>query len=162
MTNHQRPVRRALGPFGKLADRGFSLVTAIFLLVILAGLGAAIVSISGVQQMSSALDVQGARAYQAARAGIEWGLYQKLRANSCIAMTGISPGTTFTMPAGTTLSGFTVNVVCIRTPGVDPAGSLDRWQITSTACNAQPPATTCASGVGGGTGFVQRVIQVEF
>ena len=58
---------------------GFSLVTAIFLLVILASLGAFIVTISGVQQTSSALDVQGSRAYQAARSGIEWGTYQVLQ-----------------------------------------------------------------------------------
>ena len=55
---------------------GFSLVTAIFLLVILASLGAFIVTVSGLQQTSSALDVQGSRAYQAARSGIEWGTYQ--------------------------------------------------------------------------------------
>jgi MSHA biogenesis protein MshP len=57
---------------------GFLLVTAIFLLVILAALGAFILTISGTQQTSSALDVQGTRAYQAARAGIEWASYQVL------------------------------------------------------------------------------------
>src|SRR5437899_3676273 len=58
---------------------GVGLVTAIFLLVVLAGLGGAMVALSAAQQSSSALDVEGARAYQAARAGIEWGLYQNLR-----------------------------------------------------------------------------------
>jgi len=57
---------------------GFLLVTAIFLLVVLAALGAFILTISGTQQTSSALDVQGARAYQAARAGIDWASYQLL------------------------------------------------------------------------------------
>jgi Tfp pilus assembly protein PilX len=57
---------------------GFLLVTAIFLLVILAALGAFILTISGTQQTSSALDVQGSRAYQAARAGIDWASYQLL------------------------------------------------------------------------------------
>ena len=59
---------------------GFSLVTAIFLLVILASLGAFIVTVSGLQQTSSALDVQGSRAYHAARSGIEWGTYQVVQA----------------------------------------------------------------------------------
>jgi len=59
-------------------NSGFSLITAIFLLVILAALGAFILTISGTQQTSSALDVQGSSAYQAARAGIEWGSYQVL------------------------------------------------------------------------------------
>ncbi|MGZ5779931.1 MAG: agglutinin biogenesis protein MshP [Burkholderiaceae bacterium] len=131
-------------------------MTAIFLLVILASLGAAIVYISGVQQISSGLDIQGARAYQAARAGIEWGLYQQIKAGSCVD----APGTSFTLPAGTTLSTFTVTVICHATPGA--VATLNRWQITSTACNAQPPATSCVSGIGGGTGFVQRVMQVDF
>ncbi|HEY6280567.1 MAG TPA: hypothetical protein VIW72_02070 [Burkholderiales bacterium] len=61
---------------------GFLLVTAIFLLVILAALGAFILTISGTQQTGSALDVQGSRAYQAARAGIEWGSYQVLNAGA--------------------------------------------------------------------------------
>ena len=61
---------------------GFSLITAIFLLVILASLSAFIVTVSGVQQTSSALDVQGSRAYQAAHAGIEWASYQVL-INGC-------------------------------------------------------------------------------
>jgi len=60
------------------SQSGFLLVTAIFLLVILAALGAFILTISGTQQTSSALDVQGSRAYQAARAGIDWASYQLL------------------------------------------------------------------------------------
>ena len=56
--------------------QGFAIVTAIFILVVLAALGAFIVSISTNQQTSAALDIQGVRAYQAARAGVEWGVYQ--------------------------------------------------------------------------------------
>ena len=52
---------------------GFSLPAAIFLLVVLALMGAVIVTVTGLQQSSQQLDVLGARAYQAARAGIEWG-----------------------------------------------------------------------------------------
>ena len=137
---------------------GFGLVSALFLLIILAGLGVAMLTISGGQQVSSALDIQGARAYQAARAGIEWGLYQQLRLGG--GACADSPGTSFTLPAGTTLSGFTVTVICHPTPNA--VAALNRWQITSTACNAQPPATSCVSGVGGGPDFVQRVMQVEF
>ena len=46
-------------------QRGFSVVTAIFLIVVLALVGVFIVSVTGLQQSSQALDVQGARAYQA-------------------------------------------------------------------------------------------------
>ena len=57
-------------------------MTAIFLLVVLSLLGAFIVSVTGLQQSSQQLDVQGVRAYQAARAGIEWGAWQVLDPNN--------------------------------------------------------------------------------
>ena len=59
-------------------QRGLSLITAIFLVVLLAGLSAAIVTVSVNSQSQSSLDVMGARAYQAARSGVEWGLYQAI------------------------------------------------------------------------------------
>jgi hypothetical protein len=94
---------------------GFSLVTAIFLLVVLSALGAATLTIFAVHQNSSALDVQGARAYQAARAGMEWGVYQQLRNGSCVA------SSSFQLPANTTLSSFWVTVACTYTR--DPVGA---------------------------------------
>lgn len=57
------------------SQRGFSLVSAIFLLVVLAGLGAAMVSFSTAQNQSQAMDLMGSRAYQAANAGVEWAAY---------------------------------------------------------------------------------------
>lgn len=139
---------------------GFSIVTAIFLLVVLAGLGAAILNISRVQHSTSAMDVQGARAYQAARAGVEWGLFQQLQ----VGGTYCNPGPTtssFALPAGTTLSQFTVTVVCTRTAGTIAA--LDRYQIIATACN-QPTSvgTPSCPNPNDSPEYVQRVVQVEF
>ena len=59
-------------------QRGFSIVSTLFVLVVLAALAAGLVQVSAIQHASATLDVQGARAYQAARAGIEWGLYRIL------------------------------------------------------------------------------------
>ena len=53
---------------------GVGLVTAIFLLVVLAGLGVAAVSLFTSQQAGSNLGIEGAKAYQGGRAGIAWGL----------------------------------------------------------------------------------------
>ncbi len=53
-------------------QRGFTLVQAIFVLVVLGMLGTYMVTLLGVQQSTSTLAVQQARAYQAARAGVEW------------------------------------------------------------------------------------------
>ena len=54
------------------SQRGFVLVAAVFLLVVLAALGAFMVTFTNTQQLASAQDVQGSRAYWAARAGLEW------------------------------------------------------------------------------------------
>ncbi len=103
-------------PFPPARQQGFALATAIFLLVVLAALGAAMLTFSSAQHVGSAMDVQGARAYQAARAGIEWGAYQALRGAGC---------------SGTTLAldGFSVTVTANSTT----SGSLTACQITSTA-----------------------------
>lgn len=58
------------------AEHGFSLISAIFLLVVIAALATFSVTLSTTQQQSAALDALGARAYQAARAGAEWGAFQ--------------------------------------------------------------------------------------
>lgn len=60
-------------------QKGFGAIAAIVVLVILAVLAAAIVSIGAGQAIGSAQDVMSARAWQAARAGNEWGLYQALK-----------------------------------------------------------------------------------
>ena len=102
----------------RAAERGFSLVSAIFLLVILAALGAAIVNVSTVQHMASALDLMGAQAYQAARAGSEWGLY-RLPDGAGVPIATIPSRLIcihFALPAGASLCGFTVTVTCTFMP----------------------------------------------
>ena len=133
-------------------QRGFSLVSAIFLLVVMTVLGAAMVNLSVTQHVSSGLDVQGARAYQAARAGIEWGLYRSLRQASC------SAGPSSFSPAGAGISGFTVTVSCAATTFSNATPPITIHQIRSIACN-QPTGGHCAAG--GGTNFVQRVMEVQ-
>lgn len=53
---------------------GFAAVAALFLVVVMAAMGAFMVSVSNAQQLASAADLQGNRAYWAARAGLEWTL----------------------------------------------------------------------------------------
>lgn len=111
-------------------QRGFSLVSAIFLLVVIAALGTFAVTLSTTQHQSAALDVMGARAYQAARAGIEWGAYQVLQGGgACAANTNMPAGT-----LGGTLNGFAVNVACTSTPPYTEATlPVTIYQLTSTA-----------------------------
>ena len=132
----------------KKSQKGFSLVSAIFLLVVLAFLGAAMVSFSTDQQQSSALDVMGTRAYQAARTGVEWGAYQVLRnGGSCAATT--------TLPAlAGTLNGFSVTVTCSASAASEvgaATGTVTVYGLTSTA----------TQGTAGQPDYVERQIQAS-
>ena len=55
---------------------GFTLVGAIFLLVVLSLAGVFMVNMSGVQRATTNASFLSARAYQAAYAGVEWAVYQ--------------------------------------------------------------------------------------
>lgn len=127
-------------------QRGFSLVSAIFLLVVLAALGTFAVTLSTTQHQSAALDVSGARAYQAARAGIEWGAFQVLLAAPPQFVIGCRAGATSQSiaPLANTLSGFAVNVTCTATPHNEGIRTVANgnpiwvYNITSTATQGTP------------------------
>jgi MSHA biogenesis protein MshP len=97
-------------------QQGFSLVMAIFILVVLSLLGGYMVKLSGVQHATSVYVLQGARAYQAARAGVE-------RANAIIsAGAGCAGVTTPSSLSFTDIDGFTVTMTCnsqVYSEGVD-------------------------------------------
>ena len=159
------------------AQHGFSIVSAIFILVVLAALGAFIVNISTTQQIGSALDIQGARAYQAARSGLEWGIYQVQataayrfgytalgvatdpNVRSCATASG-----SFTFPAtATTLAGFSVSVDCQSTPANDALSTPVVVRIIATACN-QPNASVpyCPNVTNPSSFYVERRLEVSF
>ena len=133
---------------------GFVLPSAIFLMVILAALGAFIVRINVMQTGSTALDALGSNAYQAAAAGTEWGAYQALRVigpspAACFAPTNL----TF---AGTSLAPFTTTVSCTRTSTDELGVVVTVDQITATACN-QPP---CPNASPTGANYASRQITI--
>lgn len=119
------------------SSKGFSLVSAIFLLVVIAALGAFAVTLSTTQQQGAALDVLGTRAYHAARAGIDWGAYQVLP-NSAVpggfaetCRTGATSQVVAPLP--NTLAGFAVNVGCTSTAHSEAGTTVTVYQLTSTA-----------------------------
>jgi MSHA biogenesis protein MshP len=142
---------RAAGPDAANAGRalacasseaGFSAVTAIVILVILAVLGAAIVAITGTRSASLAQDVLGSRAYQAARAGIEWGAFQiRNPENTNAAPPGPytaqyacpGPATSFSLGGG--LAEFTVTVQCTSTTHTEFGNLITIYQLVATSCN---------------------------
>ena len=127
---------------------GFSLVSAIFLLVVIAALGLFTVTISTTQQQSSAMDVLGSRAYQAAKAGIEWSIYRITQdEETCATLT--QPA----LPAGTQLSVFSVVVNCSSTGPYSDGGAANFsvYELTSTATTA---------GDVGSLGYLERQVRV--
>ncbi len=160
---------RARQRISRARAAGFSIVAAIFLLVVLAALGAFILTVSTTQQIGSALDVQGARAYQAARAGIEWGVYQRLRGAWVPAPQPTPPlpandpcsatqtGSFALPPAATTLSGFTVTVSCTAIVDTTNSGPTVAT-ITATACNQPNPS--CPNITTPGANYVERRLEV--
>jgi MSHA biogenesis protein MshP len=162
----------------KRTRQGFAIVSAIFILVVLAALGAFILNVFTNQQIGSALDVQGARAYQAARTGIEWGVYQ-VQATAAynfsygtpaVAVNSANPNTTrvcpvspssFTPPAAaSTLSGFTVTVTCLAS--ADGNNGPTVFSITSVACNQPNNNNACPNTTNPGSGYVERRLDVVF
>ena len=130
-------------------QRGVGLVAALFLLVVIGGLIAFLLRLSGLQHSTAALDLQGARAFQSARAGIEWGVYRALQDSSCAASESFGL-------AGD-LSDFTVTVQCIDTPYTEVDATVKHvYSIVATACN-RPAAGACPGA--GGQFYVERQLQ---
>ena len=128
-------------------QRGFSMVAAIFLLVILTALGVFMLSISTMQQTTSTQDLLGSQAYQAAKAGIEWGAYQIMTPENTNPPTGgmarYACGVATVLPAlGGSLSGFAVKIDCTSADFVERGNTVRVYQLTSTASFGTPATTS--------------------
>jgi len=144
--------KKTMMKFKTKLQQGFSLVTAIFLLVVLGGLGTMMVTFFVAQQQSSALDVMGSRAYQASRAGIEWAAYNVASQPAGAGCEGI-PAPLFA--AGTlagTLSPFTVTLTC------SPASAVEG---TSTIWVYDLAASAVSGGAPGNPDYVERVLSAK-
>jgi MSHA biogenesis protein MshP len=139
----------------RVESEGFVLPSAIFLLVILAGLAAFLVTISTTQNVTSVQDVQGARAYHAARAGIEWGLYQVLDPGNATVVAPAAP-TWPNMPtcssATLAIEGFSVVLSCTSN---DYSEAGLNWRIRVFRL-----VSTASQGVVGTATYVEREVEV--
>jgi len=101
---------------GAVAQRGFALVAAIFLLVVLAGLGVFAVRISTLQHQTATSELRASQAFYAARSGLAWGAYRALNA-------GVCGNTTLNLTeAGT--AGFSVSVQCSLSSYVEGTATI--------------------------------------
>jgi len=113
-------------------ERGFALVAALFVMVVVALVVVAMARLSVNQQGTNSLAIQQARAYQAARAGLEWGIARALGGN-CAANQAVSL-------AGSNLAEFSsVQVTCNVIPyTVEEGITRNIYRLTATAQNGSP------------------------
>lgn len=123
-----------------LNQKGFTLVQAVFILVVLGLLGMVMVRLIGVQTSTGVMALQGARAYHAARSGLEWGAARAVDGN-CVYL----PGTSLA------IENFEVVVVCDDS-GFQEAGS----EYIAYDINAR-----AQFGTYGDVSFVSRQLQMK-
>lgn len=149
-------------------EGGFALVAAIALLILMTSLGAFLVDMVSTQNVTSTQDVQGSRAFQAARAGVEWGLYSVLDPTNATVVAPAAaawPNMPNCPAAVLPIEGFTVTVGCVRFPAgaAGPSGppvyleagatrSLIVYELTATA-------VTTGLAVGA-PGYAERQVSV--
>ena len=125
-------------------QRGFSLVPALFLLIVLAGLGVVAVRVTAVQSQTVVLGIQSSRAYSAARSGVDWAAYRALTSGLCgNSSLALSEGG---------LAGFQVTTSCSSTSHTEGNTPVQVFVIESFA----------SSGVYGQPDYVSRRVRATF
>ena len=153
---------RNLGPF-LWVQRGVSVLTAVFVMLLLGVISALMVNLMSTAHMTSVLDVEGSRAYQAAQAGVEWGLYQVLDPGLATVNAMVPPYGTGAQPFPNlpgcftpnpttlpTIDGFTVIVSCVPNDYTEGDRSIRVYRLTATA----------SKGTLGMPNFIERQVAV--
>jgi MSHA biogenesis protein MshP len=149
---------RHRGRTPRRGQAGLGSIAVLVVLVVLAALAAAIVRIGGTAHATLAQDTWSARAWQAARAGTEWGVYQALKGGWS---TCSNQSQTLDLRADT---GMRVSVSCNSqvynegesSPGV--AQSVRVFTLDAVACNS----SVCPDdAMAVQPGYVERRRQVQ-
>ena len=122
--------------------RGFAAIVAVFILVVLGGFGAVLMTVFSAQQRSSAFDSLGIQAYQAARTGIEVGAFWA------------TSGGCASVPASFVIGAMKVNLQCTSSAHDEASQTVTIYEITSTACNR----AACPANADGVT-YVERQLR---
>jgi len=130
-------------------QQGFAMVSAIFLLVILAGLVAYMATLTAVQHSTSVMSVQGERAHYAARSGIEWAVSDLV--NRSGAGLNCAPGAVVLNLTEGALAGFAVRVECSSTAVTEGADTYNFYELKAVS----------SLGSAGQSRFVQRRLEVS-
>jgi MSHA biogenesis protein MshP len=136
-------------------QRGFAAIAAIFLVVVLAALGGFMLTFSNTQQLTSAQDVQGSRAYWAARAGLEWGLVRipedPTLCPDLVLTTVVTTTATAALPSS--IEGFTIEILCANNVYSEGVNSPRIYSIESRARST--------GGAVGSIGYIERSVSAS-
>lgn len=116
-------------------------MAAMFIIVTLAAISVYLLTISTGQLATVAQDEQGARAYQAARAGIDWAAFQVLRNSTgpFATVTCVTPAASQTLDLGTLGApggtSFRTTIMCTRTADNEGGTPIQVYVVTATGCN---------------------------
>lgn len=92
-------------------ERGFALISAVLLLLLLAGLGTFMLTMSGVQNATITQSAISSRVYYGARSGLEWATHQAVA--PALGDSVCAASTAFTAPPEG-LDGVSITVECTR------------------------------------------------
>ncbi len=137
----------------RATQKGFSLVTAIFLLVVLAGLLGYMVNLSVVQHNTVAMAVRGAQAMQAARSALDYAIFQVLPlpgGGGC----AIVAGNVGFIGAGPALAPYNVRLICIESTHIEGVTPFTVYELTAEATSG-----AYASGANANPDYVSRRIR---
>lgn len=135
-----------------MCQSGFAAIAAIFLVVVLAALGAFMVTFSNTQQLTAAQDFQGSRAYWAARGGLEWAVAGVV-ATAPVAPAVLPQATCPTTAPPIALDGFALAITCTVQTFSESGLAVNIFHLTSVA--SSPGAAV------GGLGFIERSLSAS-
>jgi len=103
-------------------QHGFGLVAAMFVIIIITAVITAMARLAETQNATNSMAIQQARAYQAARAGLEWGINRVVNGQPCAS--------------SFSLAGFSIIVTCAPTPPMTVAEenkAVQFYELVATA-----------------------------
>ncbi len=154
MTCHRLPNRLS-------KQGGFSLLSAIFLLLVLSGIATVMLQLSTVQSQGHALDLFSMRASQATETGLEWAKYHIYQQAAGVRWTTCPEGTASvvkTLSVDTlagVLGSFNVQVSCVATEYEEIHNDF-RWVYDLTVT-----ATGMEGALPGSPNYVERIVEAR-
>ena len=129
----------------KKAQKGFSIIVAVVLIVLFALIGGYMVTLTSVGSVNTTVSSASMQAWFAGRSGIEWAI------RDLIVGGGGCAGTTITLSGGNT-GGFSVVITCASSSFTEAGiGTYNVYRLTSRATR----------GSAGSIGYVSRQLNVS-